>query len=156
QEPGATLEEITNGMKHVRPGKGFEPNFPLYKKIETNGKGQHPLYEYLKSACPSTSSKFYRTSRLFYEPLDGRDIRWNFEKFLVDGNGKPFKRIHPNQLPSTMEKDVALLVQRLRENATTATNAATTAATTEEAPTANATAIPRILPFPFFPISGFT
>ncbi|RXG69174.1 Glutathione peroxidase 6 [Armadillidium vulgare] len=48
QEPGANGTEILNGIKHVRPGGGFLPNFLLLKKIEVNGDNEHPLYTYLK------------------------------------------------------------------------------------------------------------
>lgn len=48
QEPGGNGFEILNGIRHVRPGNGFRPNFQLFKKIEVNGKNQHPLYTYLK------------------------------------------------------------------------------------------------------------
>lgn len=37
-----------NGLKHVRPGGGFEPRFPLSKKIEVNGKNEDPLFTFLK------------------------------------------------------------------------------------------------------------
>ena len=47
QEPG-TEEEILNGVKNVRPGGGFVPNFQLFAKIEVNGENEHPLYTYLK------------------------------------------------------------------------------------------------------------
>ena len=48
QEPGANGTEIMNSLKYVRPGGGFEPDFELTEKIDVNGDGQHPIYEYLK------------------------------------------------------------------------------------------------------------
>ena len=37
-----------NGLKYLRPGKGFVPNFPLTHKTDVNGAYQHPLYTYMK------------------------------------------------------------------------------------------------------------
>ncbi|GFR71764.1 glutathione peroxidase [Elysia marginata] len=48
QEPGANGMEILNGVKHVRPGRGFVPNFHLTEKIDVNGRHEHALYTYLK------------------------------------------------------------------------------------------------------------
>ena len=48
QEPGANSKEILNGLKCVRPGNGFQPNFPLFQKIQVNGKDEDQIYTYLK------------------------------------------------------------------------------------------------------------
>lgn len=48
QEPGANAKEILNGLKCVRPGNGFEPNFPLFQKTQVNGKNEDPIYTFLK------------------------------------------------------------------------------------------------------------
>lgn len=57
-----------------------------------NGLNEHPLYTFLKSFCPSPIQYFAVKGRLFYDNLKGSDIRWNFEKFLVDRNGIPVMR----------------------------------------------------------------
>ena len=48
QEPGANAREIMNGLKYVRPGGGFEPNFPLFQKIQVNGAQEDPIYTFVK------------------------------------------------------------------------------------------------------------
>lgn len=48
QEPAANGTELANGIKYVRPGNLFEPNFRLFRKIEVNGENEHPLYKFLK------------------------------------------------------------------------------------------------------------
>lgn len=48
QEPGGNGEEILNGVKYVRPGNGFTPNFQIFQKIDVNGEKEHPLYNFLK------------------------------------------------------------------------------------------------------------
>uniref|UniRef100_A0A2C9JW72 Glutathione peroxidase n=1 Tax=Biomphalaria glabrata TaxID=6526 RepID=A0A2C9JW72_BIOGL len=87
QEPGANGTEIMNGIKYVRPGGGFVPNFQLFEKIEVNGVNEHILYIYLKSVCPPTATVFNQT-RLFYTPIKASDVAWNFEAFLIGYDGK--------------------------------------------------------------------
>ena len=48
QEPGANAEEILNGLKYVRPGNGFVPNFPMFKKRDVNGKTEDEIYTFFK------------------------------------------------------------------------------------------------------------
>lgn len=96
QEPGQR-HEILPGLKHVRPGNGFVPNFLLFEKGDVNGKKQHPVYNFLNSACPPVGDSFGDVhGRLFWEPLSVNDIKWNFEKFLVGPDGKPVMRWHPS------------------------------------------------------------
>jgi glutathione peroxidase len=52
----------------------YNTNFPLFSKIVVRGNGQHPLYQWL------TDRKIH--------PGTGGEISWNFNKFLVDKNGK--------------------------------------------------------------------
>ena len=47
QEP-AKNPEILNGVKYVRPGGGFVPNFALMAKGDVNGANEHPLFTFLK------------------------------------------------------------------------------------------------------------
>ena len=44
--------------------------FPLFAKIDVNGKNAAPLYQHLKTAKPGL--------------LGSEAIKWNFTKFLVD------------------------------------------------------------------------
>lgn len=101
-----------NGIKHVRPGNGFVPNFTMFKKIDVNGKNEHPLFTYLKSFCPVTRQAFSSKEKLFYEPLKNNDIRWNWEKFLITKSGKPFMRYDPGTKPDEIKKDVLFLLQQ--------------------------------------------
>lgn len=48
----------------------YNVGFPMFAKIEVNGDGACELYTWLK------------------DQTDGEDVKWNFEKFLVDREGK--------------------------------------------------------------------
>jgi len=91
QEPG-TAEEIQNFCSTK-----YNVTFPLFEKISVNGKQTHPLYLYLKSK----------------QPLDGNnDIRWNFEKFLINRNGNPVKRFSPKTKPAELVDDIESLLNK--------------------------------------------
>ena len=76
QEPGANASEIYSVLKHVRPGDDFVPNFEMFAKSDVNGKDQNPIYEFLKSRCPSVRAEFQASYKLYYEPYHQDDIRW--------------------------------------------------------------------------------
>ncbi|EPB75137.1 glutathione peroxidase [Ancylostoma ceylanicum] len=96
QEP-AENHELMNGIMYVRPGNGWKPhqNLHIYGKIDVNGENHHPLYEFLKESCPQTVEKIGKTGELMYNPVRANDITWNFEKFLIDRQGRPRFRFHP-------------------------------------------------------------
>ncbi|HEX4813474.1 MAG TPA: glutathione peroxidase [Nonomuraea sp.] len=79
QEPG-TAEEIQEFCSAT-----YGVDFPLLAKAEVNGPGRHPLYAGLTQAADA----------------DGQagDIQWNFEKFLVDGEGRVVARFRPRTTP---------------------------------------------------------
>jgi len=63
--------------------------FPMFSKIEVNGKNAHPIYKYLKKEING---------------LFGGKIKWNFTKFLIDSTGKPVKRFSPITKPEKIDK----------------------------------------------------
>jgi glutathione peroxidase len=111
QEPAETKHELLNGLKYVRPGENFVPNFPLFWIVDVNGKHQHPLYEYLKSCVPPTKKSFEDHTMIFYEPHHSDDIRWNFEKFLIDSNGHPIMRFDSDAEPLFIRQFIEKLLQ---------------------------------------------
>ncbi|KAK3856525.1 hypothetical protein Pcinc_037160 [Petrolisthes cinctipes] len=112
QEPAFSPEELLNGVRHVRPGNGFTPNFTMFSKIEVNGENEHPLYTFLKSFCPTTREHFAVSTSLYYTPQKNSDIRWNWEKFLITKSGKPFARYDPGTKPEEIKNDVLYLLQQ--------------------------------------------
>ncbi|KAL4240127.1 glutathione peroxidase [Mactra antiquata] len=113
QEPGDSYTEILDGLKYVRPGGGYVPNFQMFKKIDVNGQNEHPLYKYLKGECGPTSEEF--ESGLFYNPLSVSDVRWNFEIFLTDKKGSPKYRYSPDTPMDTIEDDIKTLLASVED-----------------------------------------
>jgi len=83
QEPG-TDEEIKTFCSSK-----YNVTFPMFSKISVKGSDIHPLYKYLTDK--STDPQF------------GGDIRWNFNKFLVDKNGQVIARFEPPVKPDSDE-----------------------------------------------------
>ena len=83
QEPG-TADEI---REFCRANYGV--TFDMFAKIDVNGDSACDLYKYLKS--------------LKTEPAGPGEISWNFEKFLVDRNGKVIARFSPRTKPDSDE-----------------------------------------------------
>jgi len=81
----------------VRPGNGFEPdkNLQIYGKLQVNGKDAHPMFKFLKSACPQTGDILGSLKLYYWDEVRATDIVWNFEKFVVDPKGRPIFRFHP-------------------------------------------------------------
>ena len=122
QEPGKNGTEILNCLKHVRPGDGFEPKFPLTQKIDVNGKDEHPLYTYLKSYCPPVDDIFYTEGPgIYYTPYHNSDVRWNFEKFLINKEGKAVIRFPTRMIPSLLMKDIEDLLEEVTTSGSTPT-----------------------------------
>lgn len=88
-----------DSIKYVRPGKGYVPNFIMGEKLEVNGAQEHPLFSFLKRSCPATRDGFSKKEDLYYHPFKNWDIRWNWEKFLVDRNGHPVMRYDASTEP---------------------------------------------------------
>jgi len=83
QEPGSAgeIEEFCS--------VNYGVTFPMFEKIDVNGPDRHPLYTELTQTADA-------------EGHDG-DIRWNFEKFLVDGDGTVIARFPPQVDPESPE-----------------------------------------------------
>jgi glutathione peroxidase len=88
QEPG-THAEIVEFCSTT-----YGVTFPLMEKIDVNGDDRHALYEVLTSTADA-------------EGVDG-DIRWNFEKFLVDRDGNVVARFAPQVDPEADEVIAAI------------------------------------------------
>jgi glutathione peroxidase len=86
QEPGSDAEIAT--FCETR----FHTSFPLFAKIEVNGKNAHPLFAFLKEQAPGV--------------LGSKAIKWNFTKFLVDREGRVIKRFAPKAAPESLRSEI--------------------------------------------------
>ena len=75
--------------------KNYGVTFPMFAKIEVNGTGAHPLFNYLKSEKAG---------------LLGPSIKWNFTKFLVDRSGKVVARHAPTSKPEGLAREIEALL----------------------------------------------
>ncbi len=75
QEPGSS-EEIAEFCSAT-----YGVTFPMSEKVEVNGEGRHEVYRQLVETPD--------------EKGEAGDVRWNFEKFLVDGEGTVVARFEP-------------------------------------------------------------
>lgn len=73
----------------------YKTTFPLFAKIDVNGKDAEPLFEYLKKQKGG---------------FLGDDIKWNFTKFLVSREGEVVERYAPVTKPEKIEDDILKLL----------------------------------------------
>jgi glutathione peroxidase len=64
----------------------------MFSKVDVNGDGAHPLYQWLKKEKPGL--------------LGIGAVKWNFTKFLIGRDGKVLKRYAPTDKPESIEKDI--------------------------------------------------
>ena len=88
QAPGSD-EEI-----HTFCTLRYHTSFDQFKKICVNGRTEDPLYTYLKDQKHGLI----------------RNIKWNFEKFLVDRNGNVVERYSSAYTPERIEKRITELL----------------------------------------------
>ena len=79
QEPG-TAAEIAEFCS-----TNYNVTFPLSEKIDVNGTPQHPVYKAIANTADSSGHS--------------GDIRWNFEKFVIDRSGAVVARFAPTVAP---------------------------------------------------------
>jgi glutathione peroxidase len=71
--------------------RNFGVTFPLFSKIEVNGDGAHPLYQWLRSEKGG---------------LLGSKIKWNFTKYLLGKDGTVIGRYSPTTKPEKIASDI--------------------------------------------------
>ncbi|MGE7779992.1 glutathione peroxidase [Peribacillus sp. NPDC097264] len=90
QEPGDELEidsycKLNHGV-----------TFPMFAKVNVNGKDAHPLFSYITENAPGM--------------MGSKSIKWNFTKFLIDREGNIVNRYAPKTKPLEMEEDIKKLL----------------------------------------------
>ena len=90
QEPG-NADEIKSFCSLT-----YDVTFPMFAKVDVNGPGADPLFQYLKQQQPGL--------------LGSQGIKWNFTKFLVDRHGVVRKRYGSVDKPESIEPEIAALL----------------------------------------------
>jgi glutathione peroxidase len=90
QEPG-DAREIAQFCE-----SNFGVSFPLFRKIEVNGAGAHPLFVELKKRAPGL--------------LGSQGIKWNFTKFLFDPASGKVTRYSPSTKPEALVGSIEKLL----------------------------------------------
>ncbi|MBI5256693.1 MAG: glutathione peroxidase [Burkholderiales bacterium] len=86
QDPGSN-DEIASFCQ-----LNYGVSFPMMAKIEVNGSGAHPLFQWLKAEAPGL--------------LGTQAVKWNFTKFLVGRDGQVIKRYAPQDTPDKLVADI--------------------------------------------------
>ena len=72
--------------------KNYGVSFPMMAKVEVNGTGAHPLFQWLTRSAPGI--------------LGTQAIKWNFTKFLVGKDGQVLKRYGSMDKPESLQADI--------------------------------------------------
>ncbi len=89
QAPG-TSEEINEFCS-----LNYQTTFKRFAKVDVNGPNEAPLFAFLKKEKKN---------------LLGDDIKWNFEKFLIDRDGNVIKRYESLIAPDKIANDIENLL----------------------------------------------
>ncbi|RKL67393.1 glutathione peroxidase [Salipaludibacillus neizhouensis] len=85
-------QEVNNSEEAEQSCRmSYGVTFPMHNLIQVNGKDAEPLFRYLTE-----------NSKGFF----GKNIKWNFTKFLVDKEGSLIKRYAPKDKPKSFENDI--------------------------------------------------
>ncbi len=113
QAPG-TAEEI-----HSFCQLNYKTAFPQFAKIEVNGENADPLFKFL--VANTSFSGFPPDGKIapILEKMLGEadpdyakkpDIKWNFTKFLIDGEGRIVERFEPTAGLAPVEEAIKKLL----------------------------------------------
>ena len=91
----ASQEPETNDTLVSVCKRDFGVTFLLSEKIMVNGPHTHPVFCYLKDHSNATL---------------GKEIKWNFTKFLVARDGKKIRRFAPTTSPASLVGDIETLL----------------------------------------------
>ena len=71
---------------------------------------------YFQAGCPAPVQNFAPNHMLFYDNRHTNDVRWNFEKVLIDRRGKPVFRYSRDVEPDDIADDIRQLLMRQQDD----------------------------------------
>jgi glutathione peroxidase len=89
QEPGSN-NEIAEFCK-----KNYGVSFPMAAKISVNGKDMAPIYQWLTTQD--------------YNGVESSSVKWNFQKYLINEQGKLVQHFSPATKP--MSEEIVSLIK---------------------------------------------
>ncbi len=75
----------------------YNVTFPMFSKISVKGSDKHPLYKFI------TEDSDFKG-----------DVDWNFQKYLIDKDGKVIAKFSPQTVPTS--KDITSKIDRAIKN----------------------------------------
>ncbi len=90
QEPGSEsdIEEFCQ--------VNYGVTFPMFAKIDVNGRNTHPIFKHLKKAKKGF--------------MGSENIKWNFTKFLINREGEVVARYAPTDIPKSIARKIKTLL----------------------------------------------
>ena len=74
----------------------YNVTFPMFGKVVVNGRGAHPLYQWMRRKAPGV--------------LGLQAVKWNFTKFLIDRTGTQITRFGSDVEPATIAAPIVALL----------------------------------------------
>ena len=72
----------------------------MFAKIKVNGDEADPLFRYLTQQ---------------QKGLLGKQIKWNFTKFLINEKGEVIERYSPTTEPQKIEEDIRAVLEKIKQ-----------------------------------------
>jgi glutathione peroxidase len=89
----------------------YDVPFEVFAKVEVNGPGADPLYQYLRAQAPGDfgpeQGRMYDHIKATRPDAIGTDeVKWNFTKFLVDRQGEVIRRYESTASPEEIGSEI--------------------------------------------------
>nr|WP_106779881.1 glutathione peroxidase [Lysinibacillus timonensis] len=85
-------QELTSGSEAAKNCRlTYGVSFPMHDLVKVNGESAHPLFKYLTEHTKG---------------ILGKNVKWNFTKFLIDRDGNVVKRFAPTEKPTKFEEEI--------------------------------------------------
>ena len=113
-------EKVTGEEISEFCSRNYGVSFTMMEKCDVNGSEESPVYTWLKAQTEKPDPGWIQRNLAWamnFAP-GPRDISWNFEKFLVDKDGKVAHRFPPKMAPVEFEDQIKSDVALIKINAT--------------------------------------
>ncbi len=85
-------QELSTGREAAEACRlSYGVSFQMHDLVKVNGETAHPLFKYLTEHTKG---------------ILGKNVKWNFTKFLIDRDGNVVKRFAPTDKPTKFEKEI--------------------------------------------------